>query len=428
VEADSGCGLAYQRLGVAETWEHDYPAALAALDAGLTRRGGLAPRWVNLLEAQRYFALGLGDSAIEAFQGTVLDDRTEIDGWLGLGESLVHFAGFTGHSVLDARPAFERVAALDSAFAPIYDHLIALSVYAGDEPAARTYLARLPADDPLTFGREATVILRFGSPQERATTLAQLRSADREALREAIIFWVHGGFDLGLADSAAGYLMGPGRTPDDRRRGAQYRLVVRAGQGRLSEALEDWRSTAGAYPFDPWMVQVYLAGYPVRGLVEPMFTWAQAQVVREQSPDFSRSPWDETRQAFEALVYRATLEGDSAGVRDLLHRIRRAPPANPTEPSPGALRASLEARLALLASDTTTAIASLRQALSRIAEIYTANHPLMAMAPQRLLLSELAARRGDSVEARRWRDSFSNSWSIADALYLARLGRLGPRP
>jgi hypothetical protein len=427
VEADSGCGLAYQRLGVAETWEHDYPAALAALDAGLAHRGGLAPRWVNLLEAQRYFALGLGDSAIEAFQGTVLDDRTEIDGWLGLGESLVHFAGFTGHSVFDARPAFERVAALDSAFAPIYDHLVALSVYAGDERAARTYLARLPADDPLTFGREATVILRFGSPQERATTLAQLRSADREALREAIIFWVHGGFDLGLADSAAGYLMGPDRTPDDRRRGAQYRLVVRAAQGRLSDALQDWRSAAGAYPFDPWMVQLYLAGYPVRGLAEPVFTWAQTQVTREQFPDFSRSPWDEARQAFEALVYRATLEGDSAGVRDLLQRIQRAPPPNPIEPSPGALRGSLEARLALLAGDTAAAIAFLRQSLSRIAEIYTANHPLMAMAPQRLLLSELAARRGDSVEARRWRDSFSNSWSIADALYLARLGRLGSR-
>ena len=52
----------------------------------------------------------------------------------------------------------------------------------------------------------------------------------------------------------------------------------------------------------------------------------------------------------------------------------------------------------------------------------------MAMAPQRLLLSELAAKRGDSVEAVRWRDSFSNSWAVADVLYLGRLGRLRPRP
>jgi tetratricopeptide (TPR) repeat protein len=428
VQADSGCGLAYQRLGVAETWNHDYPAALVALDAGLAHRDRLEPRWVNLLEAQRYYVLGRGDSAIAAFQGVVLDDRAEIDGWLGLAEALVHFAGFTGHSALDARPAFERIVALDTTFAPIYDHLIDLSVYAGDERAAGTYLARLSPDNPLRVGKAATVALRFGRHRDRAAALAQLRSADREVLSEDIIFWMHGGFDFGLADSAAGYLMGANRTPDDRRRGAQYRLVVRTGQQRLSEALQAWRSTAGAYPFDPWMVQVYLAGYPVRELVEPMFAWARAKVVEEHLPDFGRPPWDEARQVFEALVYRATLEGDSADALDLLQRIQRASPANQTESSPGALRGSLEARLALLAGDTATAIVSLRQALSRIAELYTANHPLMAMAPQRLLLSELAASRGDSVEARRWRDSFSNSWSIADALYLARLGRLGPRP
>jgi hypothetical protein len=133
------------------------------------------------------------------------------------------------------------------------------------------------------------------------------------------------------------------------------------------------------------------------------------------------------RQAFEALVYRATLEGDSAEVLQLLDKIRRAPAPDPTEPAPRQLRASLEARLELLAGDTVAAMASLRRSLSHIAEIYTANHPLTAMGPQRWLLSELAARRGDSVEAGRWRDSFANSWSIADPLYLARLGRLTPR-
>ena len=428
VEADSGCGLAYQRLGVAETWNHDYPAALVALDAGLAHRDRLEPRWVNLLEAQRYYVLGLGDSAIAAFQDVVLDDRAEIDGWLGLGEALVHFAGFTGHSALDARPAFERVATLDTTFAPIYDHLIDLSVYAGEERAAWTYLARLSPDNPLRVGKAATVALRFGRPRDRAAALAQLRSADREVLSEEIIFWMHGGFDLGLADSAAGYLMGSDRTPDDRRRGAQYRLIARIGQGRLPEALRVWSSTAGAYPFDPWIVQAYLAGYPVREVAEPMFAWARAQLAQGGALDFNRPPWDEVRQGFEALVHRASLEGDSAEVLDLLRRIKRGPSPEPTEPSPGALRASLEARLALLAGDTASAIASLRQSLSRIAEIYTANHPLMAMAPQRLLLSELAAKRGDSVEAGRWRDSFSNSWSVADVLYLARLGRLRPRP
>jgi tetratricopeptide (TPR) repeat protein len=428
VAADSGCGLAYQRLGRAETWQINYPAALAALDAGLARRDRLASRWVNLLRAQRYYVLGLGDSAIAVFQGTVLDDPTEVDGWLGLGKSLSHFAGFTGHSTMDARSALERVVSLDSTFAPIYDDLAQLAVYAGDERAARTYLARLLPDSPVRAGTAAIVSLRFGSPEERVAALAQLRSADRHVLREAIIFWMHGGYDLGLADSAAGYLMGSDRTPDDRRRGAQYRLIALTGQGRLPEALRAWSSTAGAYPFDPWMVQAYLAGYPVREVAEPMFAWARAQLAQGGTLDFNRPAWDEVRQGFEALVHRASLEGDSAEVLDLLRRIKGAPSPDPTEPSPDALRASLEGRLSLLAGDTVAAIGALRRSVSRIAEIYTANHPLMTMAPQRLLLSELAATRGDSVEAGRWRDSFSNSWSIADVLYLARLGRVRPRP
>jgi len=427
IEADSGCGLGYQRLGVVETWRHDFPAALAALDAGLARRDRLTRRWVTLLEGQRYYVLGLGDSAIASFQSSVLDDRSEVDGWLGLAEALVHFAGFTGHSTLDARPAFDRVAALDSSFAPIYHHLVDLAVYAGDEGAARAALARVPAKDPIRIAKEAAIDLRFGSPQARADALARLRSSDREALREAVIFWTHGGFNLSLADTAARDLMSADRTPDDRRRGAQYRLVALASQTLWPDALEAWRSAAGGNPFDAWIIQAYLAGAPFRDVAEPMFAWARAQV-RDRGPDFGLPPWNEVRQGFEALAYRATLEGDSAEVLQLLDRIKRAPTPNPTEPAPGQLQASLEARLNLLAGDTVAAMASLRRSLSHIAEIYTANHPLTAMGPQRLLLSELAAKRGDSVEAGRWRDSFANSWSIADALYLARLGRLIARP
>jgi hypothetical protein len=127
-------------------------------------------------------------------------------------------------------------------------------------------------------------------------------------------------------------------------------------------------------------------------------------------------------------VDRATLEGDSAEVTDLLRRIERAPTGNPTDPGPEALRASLRARLALLAGDTTRATGLLQRAVSRIAEPWTANYPLTAMGPQRYLLAELLRTRGDSSQARRWQDSFSNSWAITDVLYLARMGRLEDSP
>src|SRR2546423_96711 len=81
-------------------------------------------------------------------RGAVLDTRDDIDGWLGLGESLVHYAAFSGASPQDARPAFDRMVALDSSFAPLYYHLVDLAVYAGDSAAAGAALRRLRTDHP----------------------------------------------------------------------------------------------------------------------------------------------------------------------------------------------------------------------------------------------------------------------------------------
>jgi hypothetical protein len=159
-----------------------------------------------------------------------------------------------------------------------------------------------------------------------------------------------------------------------------------------------------------------------------MYDWARRQVEARRSPDFRRPYWDEVRESFDALVDRATLAGDSAEVTGLLRQIEQAPRGSPADPGPQTLPASLRARLALLAADTTRAIDLLQTAVSRIAEPWTANFPLTAMGPQRYLLAELLGRQGNAAQARRWQDSFANSWAITDVLYLARMGRLEHRP
>ncbi len=426
VEADSSCGLAYLRLSEAERWQHDFPAALEAVEAGLRRADQMAPRWAQLLKAQRYLVLGFGDSAIATFQSAVLDERDDVDGWLGLGEALVHYAGFSGASTQDARPAFERLAALDSTFAPIYYHLVDLAVYAGDSQAAANSLRRVLPDHPYRPSKVAEVRLRFGPPGERAAALAALRSADRQAISEAVVAWAHGAFDLGLADTAAGFLLGADRVPDDRLRGADYRLATRAAMGRWAEGYAAWDSVARSVTIDPWLVQAVLAGFPARDRADPMFEWARAQMRAGRMPDFKLQPWDDLRQGFEALVYRAVVEGDSAETADLLRRIDRAPPPPPFEPAAEALRWSLRARLALLAHDTTAAVAGLRRAVARIPETHTANFPLTAAGPQRFLLARLLLARGDSAGAERWRRSFSGSWAVSDLFYLPALDSLGP--
>ena len=52
---------------------------------------------------------------------------------------------------------------------------------------------------------------------------------------------------------------------------------------------------------------------------------------------------------------------------------------------------------------------------------------MTSMAPQRRLLKDLLERRNLLVEAKRWGDSFRNSWSIGDVFFAVRLDSAGPR-
>jgi hypothetical protein len=177
--------------------------------------------------------------------------------------------------------------------------------------------------------------------------------------------------------------------------------------------------------FDGWLIAAYLAGAPVAQRAEPMFAYARDLVARNRAPDFSLPLLDDREQAFLALVHRATLWGDSAQVLFLLKRLGGArATADPSDPLPATLSASLGARLALLARDTTQAIALLQLAVSRPAEPYIRFFPLTSMSPERMLLVELLAARREQQLLDRWLGSFTNSWSLGDVLYSMRVRRI----
>jgi hypothetical protein len=318
---------------------------------------------------------------------------------------------------------------LDSAFYPIYDHLVDIALYQGDATRAGKYVRRMPSGDPATLARQEAIVLRFGRGAARAEALRRLRDMDRQTLSRLVVLWTHGAADLPLADTLASYLTQSGRTPDDRRRGAEFRLVALAGQGRWPEALAVWQREGADQPFDGWVVHAYLAGYPAKAVAEPMLGWARSQLRRGMIPDFALPAWEDRQQAFQALAHQATLTGDSSEVMDLLQRMKAANPATDlSDPTAASFQASLEARLALLAGDSALAIASLRQSLARIYHPFTWYYPLTSMAPQRRLLAELLQARGAGVEAKRWHDSFHRSWSIGDVLFAIRPQSAGKPP
>jgi tetratricopeptide (TPR) repeat protein len=418
IEADSQCALAYHRLSVAHVWRQDYGAALAATEEGLALRPPPAPRWLALLQAQHQSVLQAGDRAIAGFQDIVVDDPGNVDSWLGLGESLFHFATTTGHRPQEARPAFERVVALDSTFAPIYSHLVDIALRENDLHHAAVWLRGIRAGDPSRVARAAAIELRRTGGEERVRILRQLAQADRYALSELVALLVHDTSQLALADTVARFLADPDRTLDDQRRAGQYRFAILAALGRWPDALAAWQSTASREPLDQWVVLAALAGHPVDGLAAPMFAWARTMVSDGRAPNFSLDPTHDYQQGFQALVHRATVAGDSAEVLWLLRRLDAAPPSpDPTDGFRDLLRDSLDGRLALLAADTTRATMLLRRAVARLSYRYATFFPLMGMAPQRFLLAQLAARRRDVAEARRWISSFADSWAVADIIY-----------
>jgi tetratricopeptide (TPR) repeat protein len=426
--ADSDAALAYHRLSVVETWRWDYPAALRAVNAGLTRAARFSPKWRELLRAQRYYVMRQADSAIVAFQGLVADYPALPDAWYGLSETLYHFAGFADNRPQDAEPVLRRLLTDDSTFAPLWEHLVDLALYRGDAVEARRAFAHMHPNDRDRPGQEAALALTFGDVGARTRAFAALRDAERTRISLIAALFGHASFRPALVDSVAALLMSAGRTHEDRVRGAQYRFVVLAGQDRWADALVAWRSGQGTTlqpAFDRWIVQAYLAGWPAGTLAEPMLAMVRASARSAGMPSVTLPPTDDASEAFRALVHRAVVSGDSTEVRWLLGLFAaQTDSADASDPSPPSLRAALTARLALLARDTSRAILLLETSVDRPAQPFMVFYPQLSMAPERMLLAELYGVRGDSAAARRWLDSFNSAWSFGDLLYAPRVACL----
>jgi tRNA A-37 threonylcarbamoyl transferase component Bud32 len=426
IAADPGFLLAYHRRALVQEWRHRY-GAVQIVDEGLRQAAGQQSRWVDLLRAQRHYALVHPDSAIRAFNLIRLDRPDDVDAWLGYAESLFHFGAFAGNGTAAARGALERVDALGEGYPTIHHHLFALAMQRQDSLAAADYLARLGPDEELYQAYRAWYLLEHGSASARARQLDSLRSANRAAISELVVQYARSPSRRALADTLASLLLAAERTPEDRLRGGQYLLALRAAAGRWDDAVSAWRAVADPGEFDAWMVQADLAGFPASRYSDPMYARARGDLDAGRIPDFTLDPYDPRRQAFQALVHRAAIGGDSIQVDALRRRLRAARGSSRAgDPLPETLLAVLEGRLALLAADTARAIARFEAAASRPVWHLLSYYPLISFAPERMLLVDLITRRGEPERAERWRRSFVESGSIGDALYARHLE--GNRP
>ena len=415
IDVDPTFVPAYYWLAMVNQWRWDYATALRVVDAALAL-GVSPPRWEQILRAQRLYLLRDVQGALGAYEGVTLHYPELREGWLGLGEALFHYGGSAGHRPEDARQALERALEGESTFAPVGHHLAELAMWNADSATARQDQTLMGGPHSVRATMMLAFLLRFGPPEERPRVWASLDSHD---LRDLSLLVAHFGFDPSahaMADSVAQHLLDPSRPPEDRLRGAQYRLMLASDSSDWTARLATWRSVAGPEEFDPWVVHAHQAGLPVPE-AEAMLAWAGQQLAAGRIPDFRLPLNDDLRRAFNALVHEAVIRGDSTAVLDLLSAIGAAGGADPTDPAPEVLSAALRSRLALLAGDTVAAVAALTAATSRTTEPFIAFYPLSTLGPERLLLVRLALATGQQALADRWRSSFFSSLSFGDLIY-----------
>jgi tetratricopeptide (TPR) repeat protein len=131
VRADTGFALAHYRLSVAADRAGRHQVALGAADLAIRFGDRLSEHDLALTEAYLVLRRGRIDEAERRYQ-RILDEYPEdAEGWLQLAEVLYHSNPLRGRSVTEARPALERVLALDPGDREALLHLARIAALEG---------------------------------------------------------------------------------------------------------------------------------------------------------------------------------------------------------------------------------------------------------------------------------------------------------
>ncbi len=247
IKVDPSFALAYYRLGMACEWQAREDDSLRAYRDGLAHLDRLPERWQGVHRA----ALARQEEDYpRAYEELArLEDRAAdlADYQNVLGEVLTHGYGY--EDPLRARRCFEKALELDPTFKIVFFHLIQDCILADDPQAIENLLARYRASDPAdpaVVSGEITLLLARGRFQEA------LDRIEAEGLEAPSMWHLHvlALFLTGQperAEAIAGERIAQevGYLRDD---GLHARAACRLAQGRIREALDDYRAGLSADP------------------------------------------------------------------------------------------------------------------------------------------------------------------------------------
>ncbi|HET9134069.1 MAG TPA: hypothetical protein VFN90_07185 [Gemmatimonadales bacterium] len=162
VAADSTFALAWYRLSSAADWIGDAQLARRAIAEAARWRGTLTAEDRLLVEGREHYWLGDAAKAERVYEQLTAARPTSVEGWFELAEVRFHAGPWRGHSLVDAKAAFEKVVALVPDHAAAWLHLARIAAMQRELAALDRITARLAAIEPGHERGVELVLLRAG--------------------------------------------------------------------------------------------------------------------------------------------------------------------------------------------------------------------------------------------------------------------------
>ncbi len=405
--------LAYYRLSVAAGWIADQGSYVAGAERAMALADRLAPHDRALVEAHLALIRDPADVAEQRYRAITRDYPDDAEAWYQLGEVLFHGNPYRGRSPAESAEPFRRSAALLGGSLEAQGHLVQLRLLDRDGAAA------IPAMDSLIagYGPEESrshiyAVLRILAAGDTAAALERLSwvpVSDLYVLSRSIATYTPA---LQLADSVAGLLRSPARTPGERALGHLLRIELRMTRGQWRAAREELArlrliDAALAAQVDAYYATLPWVPLSARDLVEARERLAAWSPNPPPPPAAMPGLPQAGDRTVMQLFYEALLVargGDSAAAAGIVHRLERALAAAPADDATGALPFIARAAYRVGQGNPDAALAALDSI--RQTPVATGSTPQLSHALQRFLRAEALAAMGRHEEALGYYRSF----------------------
>jgi DNA-binding SARP family transcriptional activator len=433
IRADTAFALAYYRLSLAADWEGRRATALWAAELAVRYSDRLSEHDRRLVEAYLVQRRGRVDEAERRYREIVADFPEDAEAWFQLGEVLFRANPLRGRSAQEARPALERVIALEPGNKEALVHLARIAALEGDQKAADSLIRRTRAVTPdsavpgLRAFRTFALGDRPGRNEATRELIAQPGLVPATIALQAAVYVD----DLAASERFAELLASGRRSCELRGLGRRMLAQAQLARGHPALARARLASPEACDSAASLELRTVYDGLPfVR--VPPRELKAVRRALEEWKPSTVRDQWQEEsgwpapqNVRLYGLGLISLRSGDTLPAHDAAVALARRSDGTPAGEVAWSFSRSLRARLALERGRPAQALASMEDAgWERSAG------RSVAEASDRFLRAELLRQLGRVDEAIGWYRSIAERSSY-ELVYLApaqfRLGQIYDR-